>query len=155
MANEFHHHPDNLIFIRTDVGIYQDTPENFAIDMGAPYAFEGRERLYEPGVRHFVDGEPQSLKWTNGDGYIAAVGRLITAKSERETIPETPDPKLTYRQLRAADYIAELSPEGTFQTSVGDLLDAIIKFLYGDDNSKLDALVTIINQIKAKYPPPQ
>ncbi len=153
MANEFHHHPDNLIFVRTGTGVYQDAPENFIVDLGEQYTFDGRERLYEPGVRHFVDGEPQPLVWPDGDRYIAAIVSLIAAKSERETTPETIEPAPTYRQKRMAAYIAELSPEGTFQTSVFDLLDAIIKAIYGD-TLELDQLKTITDSVKQKHPKP-
>jgi len=59
---------------------------------------------------------------------------------------------LAYRQARAKDYIKELSPEGTFETSVGDLFNAILKHIYEIDPAPLAALATKINAIKARYP---
>lgn len=59
-----------------------------------------------------------------------------------------------YRQKRAAAYIAQLSPEGTFETSTGDLFDAIIKALYGDF-SELNNQAAIINKIKEDHPKPE
>lgn len=64
--------------------------------------------------------------------------------------PAEPD----YREQRAAAYVAQLSAEGTFQTSVGDLFDAVIKAIYGD-RSDLDRLAATIQQIKAEFPKPE
>lgn len=86
----FHHHPDDVVFIHGDV-LYIDTPDNFAVDLGEVYEFAGRERLYEPGVRHFIDDEPQSLEWVEGDAYIAALPDLITAQAARLNPPPTLD----------------------------------------------------------------
>ena len=57
------------------------------LDTGQLYEFTGRERLYEPGVRHFVDGMPLDLEWAEGDTYIAAIDDLLAAKLVRETPP--------------------------------------------------------------------
>lgn len=87
---QFHHHPDNLIIIRTIIGIYMDTPQNFAVDLGADYPGlpdGSRERLYEPGVRHFLDNEPKDLAWHPGDEYIAAVSTLLAAQKARQDYP--------------------------------------------------------------------
>lgn len=94
MAN-FHHHPDGWVYVRTDAGVYVDTPENFAADLGQPYNFDGRERYYEPGARHFVDHEPQPLDWSQGDAYIAACEALLAAQEARL------NPPLSLEQLRA------------------------------------------------------
>lgn len=84
---QFQHHPDNWVFIRDGEQNYQARPEDFALDLGEAYEFAGRERLYEPGVRHFVDGQPQELEWPAGDGYIAALADLLAAQAAR-TAPE-------------------------------------------------------------------
>jgi len=94
----FHHHPDGLIFIRTDAGIYRETVENFEADLGGAYAGlpDGfSERMYEPDARHVLcDGagaEPQPLKWGEGDGYIRSFDALMAAKDARENPPLTLD----------------------------------------------------------------
>lgn len=56
-----------------------------------------------------------------------------------------------YRDKRAERYIAELSPEGNFQKTIGDMIDAILKHLDGD-SAELATLKTKINQIKADIP---
>lgn len=55
------------------------------------------------------------------------------------------------RDKRQDRYIQELSIEGTFAKSVGDVLDGIIDHLYGD-TTKLDALKVKIDQIKSDIP---
>lgn len=98
----FQHHPDNLIFIRTDSGTYNDTPDNFTKDLGNDYQFEGRERFYEPNIRHFVDNTPQPLQWTEGDNYIAAIDNLLAAQAAR-LLP--PPPTLTQAKAAAAEQL--------------------------------------------------
>lgn len=68
-------------------------PQNFATDWGHPYEFAGRERVYEPGVRHFVDNEPQDLEWAVGDEIIAALPSLIANQSHRNapSLPQLPE----------------------------------------------------------------
>jgi hypothetical protein len=63
----------------------------------------------------------------------------------------TPQDLRSYRDLRQERYTAELSPEGNFEKTVGDILDAIIKAQYGD-SSELDALALQISQIKTDIP---
>jgi hypothetical protein len=58
---------------------------------------------------------------------------------------------LDYRKDRAREYIEQLSPEQKFETSVGDLLDAIIKAIYGD-SKELDEYQKVIKKIKKQYP---
>ena len=71
--------------------------------------------------------------------------------------------KIEYRRKREAAYKEELSLEGRFETSVGDLFDAILKAIYQVksqleliglklDTTELDTLMTVINNIKNKYP---
>lgn len=87
---EFHHHPDGLIFVRVDgKQVYVDAVENFNLDGGFAYTFSGRERLYSPGQRHFVDNQPQPLEWAEGDMYIAVIDDLLLAQHERQNPPLT------------------------------------------------------------------
>jgi hypothetical protein len=89
------------------------------------------------GAEGFTQVAPESglQKW-NGTGWDA--------------LPE-PD----YREKRKAAYISQLSGgTPTFEEATGDVLDAIIKHIYGD-TIELDALATKIAAIKAANPKPQ
>lgn len=64
-----------------------------------------------------------------------------------------------YRQLRRDAYLQELgSPvetRNTYDTTIGDILDVIIKHIAGVDvSSEFPALVQKIAAIKARYPKP-
>jgi len=60
------------------------------------------------------------------------------------------EPTPDNRELRRVDYIKELSAEGDFVNSYGDLADAMVKALYGDF-TELDILKTKIDTIKARH----
>lgn len=75
--------------------------------------------------------------------------RLLDGQLQHD--PDKPAPVMPYRQARKARYIAELSEEGTFQTTTGDMLDALTKAVYGD-LAELDKLRTKIDAIKAGIP---
>jgi hypothetical protein len=88
---EFHQHPDDLVYIRTDAGIYADTTENFLRDFGRPLPElppTAIERIYVQGVRHAIsDGaniiEGGPMPWPLGDEIIALVDRLISKQTTR------------------------------------------------------------------------
>lgn len=87
----FHHHPDGIVYVRTASGVYADTPENFALDLGLSYRGLPTgyiERYYEPNVKHVLSNhllsEPQPLVWEDGDFYIGKFNDLMTAKAARE-----------------------------------------------------------------------
>lgn len=85
------------------------------------------------------------------------------------TPQETQANEATYRQKRAAAYIATISPEGDFQMSVGDVCDALIKMVERiaevagvdvDTDSdprtvEFKGLRDQINGIKTAYPKPK
>jgi len=74
------------------------------------------------------------------------------AAEEAELLPyELPADERTYRDKRQARYIAELSTEGDFQKTVGDMLKALFEAHYGD-TTKLDILATKIAGIKTDIP---
>lgn len=89
----------------------------------------------------------------NSDGnkdYRAAI-KLVDSGTA-EILPYSPPrDSRTYRDKRQERYTAELSPEGSFQKTVGDTIDALIKAIYGD-RAELDALVVKINAIKDDIP---
>ena len=110
----FHHHPDGLIYVRGEGQTYCDTPQNFAADWGQTYEFTGRERIYEPGVRHFVNDEPQSLEWPEGDAYIEVLPALLAAQAAR-LAPPAP----TLEQARAAAVVEVNRQAGEARSRVG------------------------------------
>lgn len=86
----FHHHPDDLVYIRTESGYYLDTPENFALDMSGVYSGVPSgyiERYYEPGVSHQLrtsySADPQNLSWAEGDAYISGYSTIVSNKEAR------------------------------------------------------------------------
>lgn len=88
----FQHHPDGIIFVRTNSGIYSDTIVNFQSDSGINYSglLDGYiGQYYEPGISHYLhtinSATPQGLNWPEGDAYIAAYDSLMAVKKARET----------------------------------------------------------------------
>jgi hypothetical protein len=89
---QFHQHPNGSIYVRSADGVYEETPENFAADHGAPPALPDGvlERLYDDGGRHalidakgnHVDTGP--IPFDFGDAAIAAYSSLIGKKKTRE-----------------------------------------------------------------------
>lgn len=71
---------------------------------------------------------------------------------EAEILPyEAPADTRSYRDKRQERYIKELSAEGDFQKTVGDMLNALFEAHYGD-STKLDGLATKIEGIKTDIP---
>mgnify|MGYP000023512445 CR=1 FL=1 len=63
--------------------------------------------------------------------------------------------KVVYRKERAAAYKAQLgNGDSSFAETTGDVLDAIIKHIYGD-TTELDAIAEKIAAIKAANPKPK
>jgi len=78
------------------------------------------------------------------------------AKNVQYVAPETaqrPVPEKTYREKRAEAYKTQLGEEPGFEQTTGDVLDAIIKSLYGD-KTELDEMVQKIAEIKSANPKP-
>jgi len=98
----FHHHPDGKIIIKMEDFVYRDTVANFILDLQADYSFIGKERYYEPGVRHFVDRKPMPIPWEEGDEFIAQIVFLLKAKESRDAIipPLTDDQRELARVLQ-------------------------------------------------------
>ena len=84
----FHQHPDGLVFVRMEAGVYCDTLANFTADYGQDITLPaGSERYYEPGQRHVINGEPQALEWPPGDWAIADFEKIKANKLIRVTPP--------------------------------------------------------------------
>lgn len=113
-----------------------------------------------------VDLRAGTVEWTD-QGTLGAPGPYTFAGQHR-TPEETATNEATYREKRAVGYITTISPEGTFQMSVGDVCDALIKmceFLAGNAGVNLDTetdpravefktLLDQVNVVKATYPKP-
>ncbi|MBP2657165.1 MAG: Carboxypeptidase regulatory-like domain [Firmicutes bacterium] len=90
MSTMFQHHPDGWVYVRGESSIYCDTPDNFATDLGAAYSGlpDGYiSRIYVPEKRHVLsDGNnetAQTIPWSDGDTYIAALDALIAKQTTR------------------------------------------------------------------------
>jgi len=97
---QFHHHPDDLIYVRTLCGVYCDTTENFAADNNEPapgllrgvaqrlYDDQSKtHRLFDSFNNHVANDD---VPWAFGDKAIANVMRLIAAKAARESVRKRP-----------------------------------------------------------------
>ena len=89
----------------------------------------------------------------NSEGYVVGVARHPTEgfSEYSEDWPEIYKPPASYRDRRQQEYIKQLSPEGTFEKTVGDILDAVLKHLSGD-SADLQQLQQKISEIKASIP---
>lgn len=83
--------------------------------------------------------------------YMEMLALVESGKAEIIAYVAPEEVPMPYRDKRQARYIAELSTEGTFEKTVGDLMDAIIKAHYGD-TAELDVIAGIISQIKIDIP---
>jgi hypothetical protein len=100
--SQYHHHPDNLIYVRTEKGIYCDTIANFAIDFGQIWPLPDcvSELLYEDGPksRHVVFDAAGNqfasgfVPFPFGDAAIAAIDALLAAQVKRDAPPPPPEP---------------------------------------------------------------
>lgn len=87
---QFHHHPDGLIYLRTDHGVYEDTVEHFEQDAGSYSGLPPGmiERRYEPEQYHVLVSADYGqtggvMPWTEGDGLLAAFEQIIHAQQAR------------------------------------------------------------------------
>lgn len=96
---EVHQHPDGLVYVRTDDGVYMDTLENFALDygQGLPALPAGADdRIYAQGKRHAIMGGGNVIAggpvpWDLGDQLINSVSALLAAQDARRNPPLTLD----------------------------------------------------------------
>jgi hypothetical protein len=109
--SQYHHHPDDLIYVRTDKATYSDTVTNFALDFerGWPLPCGIIELLYEDGAmpRHlqFDVGGNQfagGLPFPFGDEAIAAIDALLAAQARRIAPPPPPLPVLQETPRKAS-----------------------------------------------------
>ena len=96
-----------------------------------------------------IDYNAGTVQWSDQSA-LGAPGPY-TFTFTHKTPDEVRAEKETYRDKRQRDYIAQFSIEGTFERSLGDAIDALIDFVYGDTTA-LDALKAKRDAIKASYP---
>jgi hypothetical protein len=109
-------------------------------------------------TRYFIDGDGVYLGGFDGVQPPAGAVEVARAPADaRQTwtgaawgdVPERP-----YRERRKDAYARELGEDrGDVVNTMGDVLDAVIKHIYGD-TAELDAMVTKIAAIKAAHPKP-
>jgi hypothetical protein len=88
---EVHQHPDGFVCVRTQLGTYIDTPENFVADFGAtlPAMPQGADdHIYTQGRRHAFMGDGNiiaggPMPWPDGDRIIDEVKVALEAQAAR------------------------------------------------------------------------
>lgn len=88
-----------------------------------------------------------SAEEASRDAEEAVADAAIAEEKARKTATQ-------YRRDRAAAYISDLSEEGDFQNTAGEVLDALIKWTQGD-KAELERMVVKTDQIKKRFPKPQ
>ena len=159
-------HPDGYVTMQSGDLFYQESVKDFESDYGHPFPNpSGANHIHyemdKKFKRRYLDRRAESIvpaQWVEGDKVISAIDSLIAAKAARTAESDSPpDPKFAYRRERMERYINELGKESSFEDTVGDVLDTIIKQL--DDaldtqNEEFQELVGKVNQIKKDIPKP-
>jgi hypothetical protein len=105
--------------------------------------------------------ENEPAPWPDYDVLRRLVGSdagFILAGELAEDEP-LPDHAMTYRDHRRAAYISELGEEGSFATTVGDVIDDLIREVRAladrPATPEFADLVSKVDAIKARFPKPQ
>lgn len=108
------------------------------------------KELHDRGalIGWIVNGATTVLNDERAAGYHE-VQDWIAAGNAPEAADPVPEP--SYREKRKAAYIAELGADPSFENTVGDVLDAVIKAFHGD-TAELDAMTATIADIKQRFP---
>ena len=147
-ADSWHKHHQLVETLNPD----EPKPQVPVFDNGA-YTYDGDNNLItELGLNSYDSALAARTGLENDNTWLKGL--------RGETAPQRPDyvidvqvwkdENIDHRELRFQEYV-KLSPEQKFEHTVGDLLDAIIKHIYGD-TVELDALVSKIAEIKDKHP---
>jgi hypothetical protein len=118
MIPEVHQQTDK-VWVRADSGLYQDTPENFALDCAGVGISEALpdlpsgavERIYQQGVRHPIQDAISvvaggEMPWPLGDEIIAAIDHLLAAQEARQPAPKKISPQDAKRREIEEAYAA-------------------------------------------------
>jgi hypothetical protein len=119
MIAEVHHQIDR-VWVRTDAGLYHDTPENFHLDCVSvgigevlPELPDGAiERIYQQGVRHAIqDGISVvgggEIRWPLGDEIIERISKLLSAQETRQPVKKKISPEEVKRAEIEQAYVAQ------------------------------------------------
>lgn len=79
------------------------------------------------------------------------VGKGWTTEDDGLTFNEPPEVVLSVRNNRQRAYIDELSEEGTFDKTIGDMISAIVDHIDGKPEA-LSALTAQIKEIRERFP---
>lgn len=101
----------DIVIIRVNGQVYQDTPENLEADYGAPIPSvpEGYDMtFYEPGSKYEHASRDRAdpvlpAEWPAGDSILAAFDSIVSAKAERLTQPEKTGAELMADSMREID----------------------------------------------------
>lgn len=118
-----------------------------------PYSLTGIHAIQwkdDTGEIEYKDSKPNE-PLSNLDDYLPIITAHAAERQRLQDLADSVQP--TYREKRALAYIREISPEGTFETAIGDVLDAILKYIKGDP-TELNVLEPKIQAIKTRYPAP-
>ena len=101
--------------------------------------------------------DPQPRKEVNGEAQRQWRIVAKTAKERSDYSAEQAElARQAYRTARKADYVAELGQDSSFENTVGDVLDAVIKEIRAMQSNpttpEFAALVAQIDVIKARHP---
>ena len=91
MNAELQQHPDGFVRVRTPLGTYIDTPENFVADFGEtlPAMPQGADdHIYTQGRRHAFMGDGNiiaggPMPWPDGDRIIGKVRVALEIQAAR------------------------------------------------------------------------
>ena len=123
-----------------------DLPSKIEAYLGRPIDHIGQEiELMDVG-----DG-PIINKW-NVVGVDRPTAAQLDAAEPAADAAQAAREALSYRRGRAAAY-KNMGVEPGFENAVGDILDAVIKHIYGD-TAELDAIAAKIATIKTNNPKP-
>lgn len=110
---------------------------------------------YSKDTKGFYEANPKIKGAVEVDHseYLRLINAGLPIEPDSDGVPqlgEMPAPSpLSIRDQKQQAYTAELSPEGTFEKTVGDCLDALFKAVKGD-MTDVDALIPKIASIKAR-----
>lgn len=141
---EFHHHPDNIIYLRSDQGDYHDALANFLLDIAAAgLTYSGlpvgaQELRYIPGtgVLAYKNGDQEfvGLETPELQAILANIDTIKNAQAKREAASRTVAPtepteaERTSQRIEAAlAYLSKTDGMAVRQLLGGEAMPAAVK----------------------------
>jgi len=104
-------------------------------------------------VTERVINDDETISYVDTEVFHSAVAIPIEpTRPDVQTTTDWFESNINYRDERQARYIRELSEEGTFEKTIGDMLDAVVEMLLLGNSDKLVGIATKINNIKTDIP---